>query len=568
MEIFQIALLFIVFLTIAVLMFFRKLPALLALPIMAFLFPIISGVSVDETVQSVLGLGSTKLSEAYTIAIFGSMLSVLLQKTGIAESFIKIGAELSGDKPWTIAVIMLLLITLLFTTLGGLGAIIMVASVVLPIMASVGISPLTTAGIFLIGLSLGGTLNVGNWAVYTTVLAMPVDEVRKFALIMFSITFFVALIYITIMLYKDGHDIDFKKIIKKSFIFISIIGILYFVYSLLEISDSNSSITKIIGSSLSLTFVLLKYIVAVILTLFFVFSIFRAFRNKNSISPSAKKIHWISYLTPTIPLILILIYNMNFIAAFILGLLYGFVSTYQKKSLNLLVRSILEGGSVVMPAVALMLGIGMLLLAVLGPPSATVKEEVAIGNTGKIIYKVPSGFVSFDKGRNIIVRVALLNGESKIQAESKPKAVWLTDSTISIYGQNNSKILCELNNWPVLNLLKPVFNKIVPNNPFAYVIIFLLAAPLALYRGPLNVWGMGFGMAAIFLAAGMPPGAIMGLLLSVGQIQGISDPTNTQNVWLANEMRIDVQKILWNTIPFTWVIAFIGLIAAAFLFMK
>ena len=78
---------------------------------------------------------------------------------------------------------------------------------------------------------------------------------------------------------------------------------------------------------------------------------------------------------------------------------------------------------------------------------------------------------------------------------------------------------------------------------------------------------MGFGIAAVFLASGMNPGAIMGVLLSVGQIQGISDPTNTQNVWLANEMRIDVQKILWNTIPYTWAIAFIGLIIAALLFM-
>jgi hypothetical protein len=47
--------------------------------------------------------------------------------------------------------------------------------------------------------------------------------------------------------------------------------------------------------------------------------------------------------------------------------------------------------------------------------------------------------------------------------------------------------------------------------------------------------------------------------LAVGQIQGISDPTNTHNVWLANEMRVDVQKILWNTIPYTWIVAFIGL---------
>jgi hypothetical protein len=70
-----------------------------------------------------------------------------------------------------------------------------------------------------------------------------------------------------------------------------------------------------------------------------------------------------------------------------------------------------------------------------------------------------------------------------------------------------------------------------------------------------------------FLASGLNPGAVMGLLLAVGQIQGISDPTNTHNVWLANEMRVDVQKILWNTIPYTWIIAFIGLVFAALMFL-
>jgi hypothetical protein len=59
----------------------------------------------------------------------------------------------------------------------------------------------------------------------------------------------------------------------------------------------------------------------------------------------------------------------------------------------------------------------------------------------------------------------------------------------------------------------------------------------------------------------------MGILLAVGQIQGISDPTNTQNVWLANELRVDVQKLLWNTLPYTWLIALIGLIIAASKFM-
>ena len=185
---------------------------------------------------------------------------------------------------------------------------------------------------------------------------------------------------------------------------------------------------------------------------------------------------------------------MNFIAAFICGLIYGFMATYRKGALNTFIQVILEGGAVVMPAVVLMFGIGMLLNAIMGPA----------GN--------------WDGG------------------------------------------------WPVLNLLQPLLVRIIPGDGFMYVVLFGIFAPLALYRGPLNVWGMGYGLAAVFLASGMNPGAVMGLLMAVGQIQGISDPTNTHNVWLANEMQQDVQKILWNTLPYTWITAIAGLIAAALMF--
>lgn len=486
MEIIQITLLICVFLGLAILMFLRKIPALIALPVMAFFIPIISGVSINDTVQLVLGLGATRLSEAYTIAIFGSMLSMLLQKTGVAESFIKKGAELSGDKPWTIAIIMLLLIFLLFTTLGSLGAIIMVATVVLPIMSSVGIGPLTTVGIFLIGLSMGGILNAGNWVLYKDVLKVSIDQVKQFALIMFGITFTFSVAYITIQLYRDGHDIDFKKIILKSAMYISIIAVIGFL--IYYYGGDLSLILSVLGAGL-------KWFIGGGMVILFAINLLRLFKKRNQ-----EEVFWTAYFIPIIPLLLILVFNVNFIASFICGLIYGYLATYRKNSLNILVRSMLEGGGVVMPAVALMLGIGMLLNAVMGPSAPFNAKFAATG-------------------------------------------------------------------WPVLNLLKPVMSSIVPQSPFSYLLFFSICAPLALYRGPLNVWGMGYGIAAIFLASGMNPAAIMGLLMAVGQIQGISDPTNTQNVWLANEMRVDVQKVLWNTIPYTWGIAIIGLAVSALFFM-
>jgi len=121
--------------------------------------------------------------------------------------------------------------------------------------------------------------------------------------------------------------------------------------------------------------------------------------------------------------------------------------------------------------------------------------------------------------------------------------------------------------WPVLNLLRPAFKQIIPQNGWQYVLIFGLAAPLALYRGPLNIWGMGYGIAAVLMASGLSSGAVMGMLITVGQIQGISDPTNTHNVWLANEMEQNVQKILKNTLPYSWGLAVLGLMFSALWFM-
>lgn len=491
MEILQVSALIGVFLVMAVLMFLRKLPALLALPLMAIFMPLVAGVHPEDIIQYVFGDGSVKLYQAYTVAMFGSMLSVILQKTGVAENFIKKGAELSGDSPWLIGVIMLFLIMLLFTTLGGLGAIIMVATIVLPIMASVGIGPMTTVGIFLLGLSIGGTLNVGNWAVYVSVMGLTVEEIRPFALIMFFLAFLLSILYLTIQLYRDGQNLNLKKIISVTLSVILVLGAFAYLYFRVFSDELIASINSVAGS----VFDGLVWLIGVGIIALFIYSAIRAMKNKNQ---KTILIHWTSYFAPIIPLFLILLFDINFIAAFVVGLVYAFLSTYKRGNLSLFVKSVFEGGAVVMPAVVLMFGIGMLLVAIMGP--------------GGTLEQYPNG-------------------------------------------------------WPVLNLLQPVIKSIVPTSPIMYVLIFTAMAPLALYRGPLNIWGMGYGLAAVLLASGMNPGAVMGLLLAVGQVQGVSDPTNTHNVWLANEMRVDVQKILWNTLPYTWLLALIGLSISAILFM-
>jgi len=311
---------------------------------------------------------------------------------------------------------------------------------------------------------------------------------------MFVITFLTAIVYLTIQLFLDGHQLNFKKIFISTFIIISLVVIAFIVYNSL-----NETSQKLISTFFQKIYLMIKYLIAFVIIGLVAFNVIKIFLKKFQNEETEDHIHWSSYFTPFIPLILILFFNFEFITAFICGLIYGVLSVYRKGIMNTFVKSAFEGGSMVMPAVVLMFGIGMLLNSIIGP------------------------------------------GES--------------------WNKVNS------DGWPVLNLLQPFLKQIVPENFFSYVLTFTLLAPLALYRGPLNVWGMGYGLAGILLASGMNPGAIMGLLLGVGQIQGVSDPTNTQNVWLANELKIDVQKILWNTLPYTWTVALLGLIAAGLKYM-
>jgi hypothetical protein len=76
---------------------------------------------------------------------------------------------------------------------------------------------------------------------------------------------------------------------------------------------------------------------------------------------------------------------------------------------------------------------------------------------------------------------------------------------------------------------------------------------------------MGSGLVALIEKATTLSGpAVMGMLMSVGQIQGICDPTNTANIWIATYLGTDTQVLLRKTIPYAWVGVVAGLSLAVF----
>jgi hypothetical protein len=119
----------------------------------------------------------------------------------------------------------------------------------------------------------------------------------------------------------------------------------------------------------------------------------------------------------------------------------------------------------------------------------------------------------------------------------------------------------------VAKSLEPFLKSIIPSSRISYIILFSLLAPLALYRGPLNLWGLGSGIAGLIIGLKLLPStAAMGAFLSTERIQAIGDPTNTQNVWLSNYAGVDVNKLLLKLLPYIWILAIAGVVTASIMF--
>ncbi len=452
----------IVFLVMAGLMSSRKLSALLALPLMAVIISAIAGISLSDIVSDVLGQGSVKLYNTYTTTMFGAMLAEFLNKQGIAKSLIRWVAEFAGDNPFALSVVLTLTTALLFSTLGGLGAVIMIGSIVLPVMLSLGISNLTAGSLFLFGISLGGMFNIAGWQLYIDVLKISPPEIIAFV-VPFALV--IALIVLAFLAIELQNRKNWR----------------YILFSLLILGGSALSLYQTRKAKLAQSAPPINessiYAFSLILGVLAVAALIRH-RNKTDKNPG------LALLTPLVPLILVLFFHWNFIAAFLAGLSYGTLITWKRDSINLLTRSIIDGITTVIPAIVLMMGIGMLIVAV------SHKE--------------------------------------------------------------------------VTKAIAPLLAAAIPTHSLPYVICFTVAAPLALYRGPLSLWGMGSGLVGLVQkTTALSSQAVMGMLLSVGQLQGICDPTNTANIWIANYLGTDTQVLLRKTLPYAWLAVICGLILSA-----
>jgi hypothetical protein len=188
------ALLLSVFLIFAALMYTRRMPALLAVPAMAVVMAFAAGVPA-AAVGTVVVAGASSLASVYVAVIFGAMLGRVTIDTGIARSIVNFAAEFGGEQPIVVALVLSAVVALLFVSLSGLGAIIMVGSIVLPIMMTTGVPRKIAATMFLMAFALGFIFNIVNWKFYTQYFGVTQQQLYGYALILAAIDLVVLFVY-------------------------------------------------------------------------------------------------------------------------------------------------------------------------------------------------------------------------------------------------------------------------------------------------------------------------------------------------------------------------------------
>lgn len=397
-----------VFLVLAGLMIARKLPALLAVPLMAIAMAAIAGV---HDLGAVVAGGAIRLAPVYATLFFGALLSRVVLSTGIAETLVTYAAEFGGDRPLVLALALCAVVAILFTTVTGLGAIIMIGTIVLPVMMTVGVPRALSATLFLLAFGLGYVLNIAQWKFYSAVFGVGPAAFRTYALALFALQ-----------------------------------AVVLVAYALVRGRAARDYATKLEPGE-----------------------------------PPRRRVGPLALVTPVVPLVLLLGFGVDAIVGFALAAVYGALVTRPREVVKILVSSWIRGIEDVAPATVLMIGIGMLLVAANTP---------------------------------------------QVQAA-----------------------------------VTPLVAAVAPRTPLGYVLVFGLLSPLALYRGPLNPYGVGIGVYTVLATLHvLPAAALVAAVMAVVQVQNVCDPTNTQNVWVANFTGVSVERITRLTLP--WQVA-VSVIAAA-----
>ena len=118
------------------------------------------------------------------------------------------------------------------------------------------------------------------------------------------------------------------------------------------------------------------------------------------------------------------------------------------------------------------------------------------------------------------------------------------------------------------DLLAPIVSPILPNSPFALFLVFGVLGFLALYRGPLTIWGAGIATFAIVAGATNLPLSILYPLFYIPCCTVTTNvcPTQSWNMWAIGYTQVSVKDFMRQVLPYALPCAFILEMVAYFMF--
>jgi H+/gluconate symporter-like permease len=303
----------VIFLVMAALMMSKKLPALLALPVMAVLIGVAGGLPLkgDEGILTfVLSTGAIKLAGTYVAILFSCWLSQILYRTGVTDTIIKKAAELGGDKPFIVALGLCIVTTFLFTVLFGTGAVAMVGAVVLPILLSVGVPPVVACNAFLAAMCGGYCLNPANISAIANITGVEMETMTLCAGILTAVCVLFFIAYLAWSFKRNGMKFAFAAPVEQE----------------KDEAEERPHLTGIRGL--------------------------------------------LACATPLVVVLVMLVFRLDAIPIFLIGIIWAIVFTVKGKwgrYSSMLVQSCYEGFKDGAPTAALMFGIGMIINAMTAP---------------------------------------------------------------------------------------------------------------------------------------------------------------------------------------------------------
>lgn len=322
----QVILIFAIFIAGVALMMTKKLPAILALPLMGILIAAVAGVpfvSADADTQSitdfVLSKGAVKLAGTISVTIFGAIFAKAIQKEGISDAIIRKAAELAGDKPTAIALALTAAIAIIFTAMSGAGPVIMVSQIAIPLFLSAGIEPVVAASLILFGLNIGLLFNVSQYQLYVDTIGMDMNVILSTSAVMGVICVIVAIVYIVVN----------TRSAKKS----------------------------------------------------------AAWAAK---APAKTDVNPVALIMPLVPIVLVFFLKWNAETALLVSIIVTVLITKPKESVQVLSSSVVEGIKDVAGVVGLMMGIGILLNGVSATQTSSLMQPIisAIVPSNPIVYVI------------------------------------------------------------------------------------------------------------------------------------------------------------------------------------